>query len=188
MRRTPDFTLLAMDGLAERADVRSGPAGSPQQLGSAQRCSLRVVLVLDSIPAALLAHMFAQQLAGFRIEQADVQLSPTAPAARGRSSLAARHSKRLRLRHSHPDARCARRIGNSGRVPPAVVAGAVSLRRTSRRPGVWWCRECACRPSVLPSDPDKLGLLPELSKRRPLSGVFLACPTPDSTFPLRSGS
>src|SRR5260370_6313775 len=27
-----------------------------------------------------------------------------------------------------------------------------------------------------------------LSKRSPLSGFFLACPTPDSTFPLRSGS
>jgi hypothetical protein len=41
-----DFSLLAMDGLAERADVRSGATGAPQQLGSAQRCSLGVVLGL----------------------------------------------------------------------------------------------------------------------------------------------
>jgi hypothetical protein len=38
-------------------------------LGSAQRCSLGVVLFFDAIPAALLAHVFAQQLAGLGIEQ-----------------------------------------------------------------------------------------------------------------------
>jgi len=49
--------------------VRPGAARSPQQLGSAQRCSLGVVLFFDAIPAALLAHVFAQQLAGLGIEQ-----------------------------------------------------------------------------------------------------------------------
>ena len=33
------FALCAMDGIAERADVRPGAAGSPQQLGSTQRRS-----------------------------------------------------------------------------------------------------------------------------------------------------
>ena len=33
----------------------------------------------------------------------------------------------------------------------------VSLQRTWRRPGVWWCREYACQPSALPSGPVRLG-------------------------------
>ncbi len=55
-----DFSLLAMDGFAEHADVRAGAAGAPQQLRSAQRCSFRVIFFFDAIPAAFLAHMFAQ--------------------------------------------------------------------------------------------------------------------------------
>src|ERR1019366_522393 len=62
--------------VAERADVRSGTTGSPQQLGSAQWCSLGVVLFFNAIPAALLAHVFAEQLPGLGIEQANVQLIP----------------------------------------------------------------------------------------------------------------
>src|SRR2546427_3928936 len=65
-----------MNGLAERADVRAGAPRTPQQLGSAERGSLGVVLGLDAIPSALLAHMFAQQLAGLGIEQADEHLIP----------------------------------------------------------------------------------------------------------------
>src|SRR5208282_4857978 len=45
--------------------------------------------------------------------------------------------------------------------PAAAVTMWVSLRQTWRRPAVWWCRGCACRPSVAPSDRDELGLLPE---------------------------
>jgi len=68
--------LLPVDGVAERPDVRSGAARSPQQLGSAQRRSLGVVLFFDAIPSALLAHMFAQQLPGLGIEQTNIQLIP----------------------------------------------------------------------------------------------------------------
>src|ERR1019366_3760953 len=71
-----DLALLAMNGVAERADVRSGTTGSPQQLGSAQWCSLGVVLFFNAIPAALLAHVFAEQLPGLGIEQANIQLIP----------------------------------------------------------------------------------------------------------------
>jgi hypothetical protein len=35
-----------------------------------------VIFGLDAIPAAFLAHVFAQQLAGFRIEQTDEQFVP----------------------------------------------------------------------------------------------------------------
>src|SRR5690348_1744868 len=65
-----------MDGLAECADVGAGAARSPQQLGSAQRGSLGMIFWFDAIPAAFLADVFAQQLAGFGIEQADEQLVP----------------------------------------------------------------------------------------------------------------
>jgi PAS domain-containing protein len=71
-----DLALLAMDGVAERSDVRAGATGPPQQLGSAQRRPLRVILFFDAIPAAPLAHVFAQQLPGFGIEQANIQFIP----------------------------------------------------------------------------------------------------------------
>src|SRR5579872_6027215 len=71
-----NFPLLAMDGFAECADVRAGAARSPQQLRSTQRGSFGVIFGLDAIPAAFLAHVFAQQLAGFGIEQADEHLVP----------------------------------------------------------------------------------------------------------------
>jgi hypothetical protein len=58
------FSLLAMDGLAERTDVRAGATGSTQQLRSAQRGALGVIFGLDAIPAAFLAYMFAGQFAG----------------------------------------------------------------------------------------------------------------------------
>ena len=67
---------MAVDGIAERTDVRPGTTRSPQQLGSAQRCSLGVVIFFNAIPTALLAHVFAQQLAGLGIEQANIQLIP----------------------------------------------------------------------------------------------------------------
>src|ERR1039457_7163182 len=53
------FALLAMDGIAERADMYSGSTRSPQQLGSAQRRPLGAVLGLDAIPSSLLAQVFA---------------------------------------------------------------------------------------------------------------------------------
>ena len=71
-----DFALLAVDGIAERSDVRPSATRSPQQLGSAQRRSFGVILFFNAIPTALLAHMFAQQLPGLGIEQADIQLIP----------------------------------------------------------------------------------------------------------------
>ena len=65
-----------VDGIAERTDVRPSTTGSPQQLRSAQWGSLGVVLFFNAIPTALLAHVFAQQLPGFRIEQTNIQLIP----------------------------------------------------------------------------------------------------------------
>jgi hypothetical protein len=70
------LSLLAMDGVAERTAVGSGPTGPPQLLGSAKWCPLCPVFFLDPIPAAFLSHMFAQQLTSFRVEKADVQRAP----------------------------------------------------------------------------------------------------------------
>ena len=71
-----DLALLAVDGVAESADVRPGAARSPQHLRSAQWCSLGMVLFFDAIPSALLAYVFAQKLPGLGIEQTHVQLIP----------------------------------------------------------------------------------------------------------------
>src|SRR5579863_9910601 len=65
-----------MQCMAQRADVRSGPFGARQQLHGSERSSLRLILVFDPMSAALLAQMFAQQLSGFRMKQADMLAVP----------------------------------------------------------------------------------------------------------------
>src|SRR5713101_6446838 len=46
-----DLALCAVDGIAKRTDVRPSTTGSPQQLGSAQRSPLGVILFFNAIPA-----------------------------------------------------------------------------------------------------------------------------------------
>ena len=60
-----------------------------------------------------------------------------------------------RPRRSHRDARCARRSGSSETARPAAARARAAPRQTSPRPGAWWCRGCACRPSAPPSDRDR---------------------------------
>src|SRR5271165_3731920 len=79
MRRTPTSAFLTMDGVAERADMQSSSTGPPQQLRGAQGRPLGAVLGLDAIPSSLLAQVFAQQLPGLGIEQADIQVIPLHP-------------------------------------------------------------------------------------------------------------
>src|SRR5215472_4054225 len=85
---------------------------------------------------------------------------PIALSLDARSILAASCNTRLRLPHNHPDERHVLRIGSSGRVPEAVLAGTVFLLRTWPQPGAWWCHGCVCRPSVLPNGRDTFALLP----------------------------
>ncbi len=115
MRRTATSPMLAMHGLAQRADVRSGFSARRSSCCVPSGVRRGTIFVLDAMAAALLAQVLAQQLAGEGIEQAHVRGIPLHLERGGRSSPAARYSRRLRLRRSHPDARCARRIGNSGR-------------------------------------------------------------------------
>jgi hypothetical protein len=159
----------------------AGTAGAPEQLGNAQRGALGVVLRLDAIPAAFLAHMFAQQLAGFGFEQADKHVVPLHAHHAPDPGPSARRSTRLQLQRSRPDARCVRRTGNGGRVPAAVEAGTVSLRQTSPRLGVWWRRKCACRPSALPQRSRSAWASSRLSKRRHTLLDDLADATLDGT-------
>src|SRR6266576_2172345 len=77
-------------------------------------------------------------------------------------------------------------LGNSEKVPGEAAARLVFLRQTWRRLVVSWCHECEYRHSLSPNDLDRLGLPPG-SKRFPLMARW-AWPTPDSTFPFRSGS
>ena len=72
MRRTAGFALCLMHAAAEGADLRSGFIGAAQQLLRAEGRFAGSVFVFDAVTAARLAQVFAQQLAGLRIEQADL--------------------------------------------------------------------------------------------------------------------
>src|SRR5262252_4961200 len=69
--------LPLIDQLAELADLRSGMFGASQQLRRAERHFLGVILFLDAIPAAPLAHMFAERLFGERMQDADGTPDPS---------------------------------------------------------------------------------------------------------------
>src|SRR5260370_14490999 len=71
-----------------------------------------------------------------------------------------RHSRLDGLRGNGPGAGCVHRTGNSGKVPAAEGAVPAVLRQTWRLPAAWWCRGCACRHSVPPSDPGRFALAP----------------------------
>src|SRR6266850_7323872 len=69
----PGFPLAAMNSRAQRADVRAGPRGLGQQRQRARRRAGRPIVGMDDMtPARGLAAVFPQELAGARIEQADV--------------------------------------------------------------------------------------------------------------------
>ena len=97
----------------------------------------------------------------------------TAPGRAGRSSRAASSSTRPRLRRSHRDAPCARRSGSSETARRAAAAARAAPRQTSRRPGAWSCRGCACRPSAPPSDRDRPAPARGVSKRWPVQRRLL---------------
>ena len=143
-----DFALLCGGWPRKVYRCASGAAGAAQQLRSAQRCLLGVVLVLDAIPAALLAHVFAQQLPGLGIEQANIQLIPLhsqqTPDPARRSAVVGGFDFDAAIQMH--DALAVLVIAE--RLQRAAAARRVSLRRTWRRLAVWWCRGCACRPSV----------------------------------------
>ena len=85
---------------------------------------------------------------------------PTAPTPCTRSIPEALRNKPPQPRRSRPGERRDRRTGSSETVPLEAAVRRASLRRTSPPPAAWSCRGCACRPSVLPSDPDRLAPLP----------------------------
>lgn len=66
-------------------------------------------------------------------------------------------SRRLPLQSIRRDARFACRAGSSERARREAASGMVTLRRTWRSLGVWWCRGFACPPSLLPT-PVEIGL------------------------------
>jgi hypothetical protein len=59
--------------------VRSGLLGPRQQLHGTQWSALRTILIFNSMAAAFLAQMLAQELSGARIEQANVHAVPLLP-------------------------------------------------------------------------------------------------------------
>ena len=67
------FSLALVQSLTQRADVRSGGGGTVQEPLRAGRSSPGTVFVFDPMAAALLAQVLPQQLAGERIDQADLR-------------------------------------------------------------------------------------------------------------------
>jgi len=68
--------VVAVEGVAEHADLRACTTCSSQQLSDAQRHSLGIVFGLDAIPAAFLAEMLAEELIPNGIEDAHAQRIP----------------------------------------------------------------------------------------------------------------
>ena len=83
--------------------------------------------------------------------------------------------------------RARRRTGSSETARAAAARARAAPRQTSRRPGAWSCRGCACRPSASPSGRDTLAPASSVSKRSPFSGVFCAWPTPGFDLALAIG-
>ena len=133
----------------------------------------RPVGVGDAMTAARRADVLAEQLAGLRIEQRGRGGRSTGPGRAARSSRAASSSTRPRLRRSHRDGRCGRRSGSSETARRAAAAARAAPRQTSRRPGAWSCRGCACRPSARPSDRDRPAPASSVSKRWPVQRRLL---------------
>ncbi len=96
-----------------------------------------------------------------------IALSPAA-----RSIPAASCSRRLRLPHNHPDELHVPRIGSSGRVPEAVLAGAVFLPRTWRQPGVWWCHRDALRESGRSASVSRIRVSAQRSSQRSSARIW----------------
>ena len=192
MRRTPASPSRAVDRAAERADVRAGACGAARQQlqRGAAACASAGPRAAMRWPPALLAQVLAQELRRCADRAAARARRPTAPGPRGRSSRAARGSRRAST--STQPSRCTVRVAElvvAKRLDAAAAAAPAAPRRTSRRPGAWSCRGCACRPSAPPSGRGTPAPPRGVSKRRPLQRRVLARGRRrDSTLPLRSGS
>ena len=132
----------------------AGGRRAREQRERARRRARRAVVVVDAMPAARRAQMLAQELAGLRREQADVEIVPLHLDALADPAGRRAVIRAPRLRRSHRDGPCARRSGSSETVRAGAGRAPAAPRQTSRRPGASSCRGCACRPSASPSDPD----------------------------------
>src|SRR5215472_18659772 len=70
------LALPLMEQAAELADVSSNSFGSCQQLLRGQRSLRSTITLLDCILSTLVMEVFAQQLAGFGIEQPHIDFVP----------------------------------------------------------------------------------------------------------------
>jgi hypothetical protein len=173
------LALDAVDVLTHRADVHAGALRASEQLpASSPACASGRSSGRWMRCRRAAAHVLAQELLRSRIEQPHVEVVPLHRARAADPARAARGSTRPRPRRSRRDAPCDCRSGSSETARSAAGRGAAAPRQTSRRPGAWSCRGCACRPSASPSDRDRPGP-PRASRSAGPSGVFCAWPTPD---------
>ena len=127
---------MPVDVIADGGDGGTGALGGGEQGEGLRRCAGGPVVVGDAMPAPLRAQVLAQQLAGARVEEADVDVVPlhvdaaSDPAGRRRVVAAATSMQRNR-----PDAHCGGRTGNSGTTRWTTGRARGVLPRTWRRPG-----------------------------------------------------
>src|SRR5215217_8227729 len=65
-----------MNRLTQLANIGAGVTGAVQQLHRGRWRTRRTILFLDAMAAAFLAQVFAQQLPGLRMQQADIESIP----------------------------------------------------------------------------------------------------------------
>src|SRR6266508_3626562 len=70
------LTVVAVDRLAQRADVGAGARGAREQRQRGGRGARRPILGTDRVPPGRLAGVLPQELAGRGMEEADVHAVP----------------------------------------------------------------------------------------------------------------
>jgi len=156
-----------MDGVADRADVGSGPVGARQQLQQRRRRAARAILIADAMGRRA-CRSDARAATRPCADQADVRTSRPlhmnlAPDPTRRRAVV----KPLQPRRSHPDELCARHTGSSETAPAAAPVGKVLFGEHCRHLPLGAAVD-ALVASVLPSDRD----MPA-----PLPGSRTSCPS-----------
>ncbi len=179
--------FTGLDGGAHGVQMRAGMAGAVQEGERRWWRARRAIAVIDAVPAALLPHVLAQELAGREHEVPDVELGPAHldalpdPARRYRVVGGLDLDAAVEMHGAQAVALVAKRLEwwrLERRLPLGKHRGDLPLRRSM---------DARVDPMRFPSIEIGLRRL-ERTKHCPRKGVCCACPTLDPTFPLRSGS
>ncbi len=166
--------LPVVDLLGETSDVLSCPLGAKEQILRAAGRARRPILLLRAVVSRPVPQVLAQQHPALRIEDPHLEVVPLHPDGTadvtGRDGVVGAGDLDVPVEVHGAIAVLVEAEG----LDRAAAAGRASPRQTSPRPGAWWCRGCACRPSGSPSGRDRLGL-PRVSRSGAPSAASSAC-------------